>query len=71
MGIGIAEDTGLLIYPDGKLKSVGAGMVTFINSRHMVFTDYPETKIDEPFSSIGFHISFFAPGMEYDLNKII
>jgi cyanophycinase len=71
LGIGIAEDTCLIIYPDFKVKSVGASMVTFINSKNMIYTDYPETKIDEPFTSIGFQISFFAPGMEYDLRKLL
>jgi cyanophycinase len=70
LGIGIAEDTGLIIYPDEKIKAIGSGMVTFINSSNITFTDYPETKIDEPFSSLGFQLSFFASGMEYDLRKL-
>ncbi|MDD3051894.1 MAG: cyanophycinase, partial [Candidatus Cloacimonetes bacterium] len=73
IGVGIAEDTGIIISPDMTSRVIGTGMVTIINSSKVSFTDYKTTKIDEQFTSTGFEISFLAPGAKFDFktNRII
>ncbi|MCD4819319.1 MAG: cyanophycinase [Candidatus Cloacimonetes bacterium] len=68
-GIGLAEDTGIILYPNNQFEVIGSHIVTILNSENVKFTNYKETNIDERFTTDGFQLGFLSPGTIYDINK--
>ena len=68
-GIGLAEDTAIIISPDNTFKVIGSGAVTILNSKKMRYTNFHEIKDNEQITSDGMNLSFLFSGTVFDLNK--
>jgi len=66
-GIGIAEDTGIIISPDRTFKVIGNSIVTILNSRDLRFTDYNEVAYNNMITTDDLRLSLVAPGSSYSL----
>ncbi len=67
LGIGLDEDTGVLIDRDGTLEVLGSGMVTIIDGRSSV-SDYYEREVGEVLTVVGSHLFVLGPGRRFDLD---
>ena len=68
-GIGLAEDTGIIISPDNTFKVIGSGAVSILSSKSMCYTNFQEINNNEHITTDGLQISFLFNGIVYDINK--
>jgi len=61
-GIGIDEDTAIIVNSDNEFEVIGSGAVTVVNTRWVSFSDYNEVRNNNPFSVNGVHVGFLQPG---------
>lgn len=66
-GIGINEDTAIVISADNKFEVIGSGVVTVMNAEKMRYSSYDEVDRNEPVSVDGVEIGFLASGTVFDL----
>lgn len=67
-GIGIDEDTAVVINPNGIFQVIGSGYVTVVNSENITFTNYD---LIEPGDKLSFNdliIGFLHPGCRFDIS---
>lgn len=50
MGIGLGEDTGLLITADGKMEAIGSGLVILVDGRNIQDTNLTQVDLGRPIS---------------------
>ncbi|MDP9362626.1 MAG: cyanophycinase [Chloroflexota bacterium] len=67
LGVGLDEDTAVLITRDGTLEVLGSGMVTIINGRNAV-SDYYEREVGEVLTVVDSHLFALGPGRRFDLD---
>lgn len=67
-GIGVCEDTAVLLSPDRVLTVVGSGTVTCLNSRVMDFSNYDRIRYDDKIAVDGLRLSMLTHGARFDLN---
>lgn len=68
-GIGIDEDTGIVIYPDYRFDVIGTGMVTIINTDKVTGSNYQQLKEKDIYSVNNVRIGFLAPGTTFSLRR--
>jgi cyanophycinase len=69
LGIGLGEDTGLLI-TDGKfMKAIGSGLVILVDGRHIKDTNITEVEMGQPISIKNLVVHVMAQHDHYDLEK--
>ncbi len=68
-GIGIDEDTAIVISPDMKFEVVGSGMVTLMSRDRTTNTNYQGLENNDYFSVNNLKIGFLAPGSSFSLQK--
>ena len=68
LGIGLDEDTAVLIDQDGTLEVLGSGMVTIVDGRNSV-SDYFEREIGEVLTVANSHLFVLGPGRRFDLKQ--
>ena len=69
IGIGLGEDTGMLITDGDKMEAIGSGMVVIIDGhdiRHSNIADIPE---GNPMSIENLHVHFCARGNGYIIDE--
>jgi cyanophycinase len=73
LGIGLGEDTGLLITGGKKMEAVGSGLVILVDGRFINDTNLTEIDLGEPISIEHLVVHVMAKGSIYDLetNKLI
>ncbi|MBP7866574.1 MAG: cyanophycinase [Acidobacteria bacterium] len=64
--IGLPEDGGVLLTPDGVLEALGEGPVTVLSRSPRFETDYAEREDRQPISATGLEIGFLSPGAKFD-----
>lgn len=64
--IGLPEDGGVLLTPDGVLEALGEGPVTVLARSPRFETDYHARQDHEPISATGLEIGFLSPGARFD-----
>jgi cyanophycinase len=69
LGIGLGEDTGGVVTPDGRMRIIGNRVVAVIGGEEMGFTNYSEAAPDEAVAADGLRLSFLTRGMVFDLNR--
>lgn len=67
-GIGLDEDTAIIVAPNNVCDVVGSAMVTFLHANTMNFSNYDEVKNGTPYSVDGLGLSFCAAGTKFDLS---
>jgi cyanophycinase len=67
LGIGLDEDTAVLIGREGTLEVLGTGMVTIVDGRNAT-SDHFEREVGEVLSVIDSHLFVLGPGRRFDLD---
>jgi cyanophycinase len=68
-GIGLAEDTAAVVYPEGKFEVVGKGVVAALSAEGMAWSGYREAAAREPITVDGLRLSYLGPGSLFDLSR--
>lgn len=69
IGIGVDEDTALVITPNAALEVVGAGSVTIVDGRDMTYTNFNEIKDGEALALTDIRLHMLPPGFRFVLGK--
>lgn len=69
LGIGIDEDTALIVTPDAVGEVVGSGVVTLTDGRNIKFSDLPEVSTREMITLSGIVLHVVTPGYKFDLQN--
>jgi len=67
LGIGLDEDTAVLIDRDGMLEVLGSNMVTIVDGRDAT-SDYYEREVGEVLTVVRSSLNVLGPGRRFDLN---
>ncbi len=67
LGVGLDEDTAVLIDREGTMEVLGSSMVTIIDGRNAV-SDYYEREVGEVLTVANSHLFVLGPGRRFDLN---
>ena len=67
LGVGLDEDTAVLITEDGTLEVLGSSMVTIVDGRNAV-SDYYEREVGEVLTVVDSHLFVLGPGRRFDLD---
>jgi cyanophycinase len=67
LGIGLGEDTGLLITDGKKMEAIGSGLVILVDGRFINDTNLTEIELGEPISIEHLVVHVMAKGSRYDL----
>ena len=65
LGIGLAEDTGIIIYPHHRLEVIGSGIVTLVNGQTITSTNLVEIQEGMPISVENLTVHILACGDKY------
>lgn len=69
LGIGLGEDTGLLITDGKKMEAIGSGLVILVDGRYINDTNLTEIELGEPISIEHLVVHVMAKGSLYDLDN--
>jgi len=67
LGIGLGEDTGLLITKDHEMEAIGSGLVILVDATKMVNTNITEVEMGQPVSIENLIVHVLALGDHYNL----
>ena len=67
LGIGLGEDTGLLIVNGNNMEAIGSGLVMLVDGTHMKDTNITDVEIGEPVSIENLIVHVMSLGDHYDL----
>lgn len=67
VGVGVDEDTALVIHPDDTCEVIGSGSVTVVDARDLAYTDVYKVKQNEPIAMFGMTVHILTDGCGYDL----
>jgi cyanophycinase len=68
LGVGIDEDTAIVINPDNRMDVFGRGTVTVIDGAKIQHTDIHETRHDEPAALLGLQVHVLTSGYSFDID---
>ncbi len=66
-GIGIGENTAVIIAPDHTMEVIGSGMVTVINTKRATFSNYEYVDNYRPLTANGINTGFLHSGTFFNL----
>lgn len=69
LGIGLGEDTGLLITNDGKMEAIGSGLVILVDGRTIADTNLTQVEMGRPVSINNLTVHVMSMYDIYDLNR--
>lgn len=69
LGIGIDENTAVIISHDGTLEVHGHGTVTIVDGSHITYNDIAEVEDSQPFAVTGLQIHILRDGLRYDFTR--
>ncbi len=67
LGIGLGEDTGLLITEGHSMEAIGSGLIILVDATHMKNTNMTDVEIGEPVSIENLIVHVMAFGDHFDL----
>ena len=67
LGIGLGEDTGLLIINGNNMEAIGSGLVMLVDGTHMKDTNITDVEMGEPVSIENLIVHVMSLGDHYDL----
>ena len=65
-GVGIDEDTALVLGPDNVFEVIGSGTVTVVDPSELTYSSMDSARTGEPVSLIGLRVHVLAAGCTYD-----
>ncbi len=68
IGIGLGEDTGLLITEGNKMEAIGSGMIVIIDGHDIGYTNIADIADNNPISVENLRVHFLAKGNRYLLD---
>ncbi len=68
-GIGLPENTAVLVGPDGRLEVAGSGVVTAMDAGGLTYNDYGSVDKGQPVAIGGLRVCFLPPGTRFDLHR--
>ncbi len=68
-GIGLDEDTGIIVYPDNRFEVIGSGMVTLMNISGITGENYSSINDGEILNFNNLKIGFLSSGAKFNINK--
>lgn len=69
LGLGIDENTAVIVAPDGVLEVTGEGTVTILDGSNITYNDIAEVGEHQPFAVCGAQIHILREGMKYDFAR--
>jgi cyanophycinase len=69
LGIGLAEDTGIIIYPGPRLEVIGSGIVTIVNGKTIDYTNLPDIEDGMPISVEHMIVHILSNGDVYSISS--
>lgn len=69
LGLGIDENTAVIISNDGTLEVCGDGTVTVIDGSRIAYNDIAEVEESKPFAVAGVQLHILRDGMHYDFAR--
>lgn len=69
LGIGIDEDTALVVGPDRMCKVIGSQTVTIIDGKHIVYSNISESNRNQPLAISNVLLHILPAGFGFDLNR--
>jgi len=69
LGVGIDEDTAIVVHPDGIFRVLGSQTVTVLDGRGVSHTNASESAPDEPLALFGVTLHILPAGHGYDLQR--
>ncbi len=69
LGIGLEEDTAILVRKGSEMEVIGSGVVTVVDGHTISYCNLPEIKDGEPITVRGLKVHFFSRGEFYHFNK--
>ncbi len=70
VGIGLGEDTGLLITDGNNMEAIGSGMIIIIDGHNIGYSNIADLADGKPISIENLKVHFMAKGDKYTLNKL-
>jgi cyanophycinase len=71
LGIGLGEDTGLLITNNSKMEAIGSGLVILVDGRQIKDTNLTEIEMEQPISINNLVVHVMSKFDTYDLNTSV
>ena len=68
-GIGLDEDTAIMIFPDNKFTVIGSGMVTLINVGSLMRSNYKKIEKDQTINFNNLRIGFLSEGASFSIRR--
>jgi len=68
-GIGIDEDTAMIVRKDGTLEIVGAGTVTIVNGRNITASNFTVIENGEEIVVDGVEVTRLASGQKFNMSQ--
>ena len=68
LGIGLGEDTGLLITEGDHMEAIGSGLVVIVEGNHIEYTNIAEIEDGDPISIENLHVHVLSKGHNYLLS---
>ncbi len=69
LGIGLGEDTGLLIKEGTKMEAIGSGLVILVDGKQIKNTNLTDVSLGEPISISNLVVHVMSQNDKYDLNS--
>ena len=69
LGIGIDENTAVIITNDGTLEVHGDGTVTIVDGSRISYNDIAEVEDSQPFAVAGVQLHILRDGLRYDITR--
>jgi cyanophycinase len=69
LGIGLGEDTGLLITHGNNMEAIGSGLVILVDGRNIKDTNITEVEMGAPISIKNLIVHVMSQYDQYDLEK--
>jgi cyanophycinase len=69
IGIGLGEDTAVVVSEGDHLEAIGSGLIVVVDGHHMKHTNITEIPDGTPISIENLHVHIMAPGDVYELHS--
>jgi cyanophycinase len=69
IGIGLGEDTGVVITDADMLETIGSGQVMIFDGHDITYSDYADVEEGEPFSIEGMKVHIISKGHSYSVKQ--